>query len=225
MNRVTELTRDCFNALNQLRALDPRQVSPAALQRRFSELIERLQADARDQSIPERDARDMTYALVALADEIALSRSGPLQDYWRDNLLQYRLFDENVAGEGFFRRLETLRNDGRRVEVLRVYYLCLLFGFQGKYVGRADSELRRLIDSIGQEIERGLEFLDELAPDGGRPDEAMLRRRERNPLLWIALASLAAAMAVYVGLRVLLDYQTEDLVEAAAAEVAPRGPS
>jgi type VI secretion system protein ImpK len=224
MNKVGELTRDGFNALNQLRALDPRAVSPAALQRQFSELIDRLLADAREQSVPERDARDIAYALVALADEIALSRSGPLQDYWRDHLLQSSLFDENVAGEGFFRRLETLRNDGRRVEVLRVYYLCLLFGFQGKYVGRSDSELRRLIDSVGQEIERGLEYLDELAPDGPRPDEAMLRRRERNPLLWISLASLAAAMAVYVGLRVILDYQTDDLIEKTpTAQTAPRG--
>jgi type VI secretion system protein ImpK len=123
MDRTTALTKDCFNALNQLRALDGREgVSPQVLHRRMSDLVDGLLPAARDPGTPERDAKDMAYAIVALADEIALAKArGGIDEYWRSHLLQTKFFDETVAGEGFFRRLETLRRDHRRVAVLRAY--------------------------------------------------------------------------------------------------------
>jgi type VI secretion system protein ImpK len=214
MDRTSALTKDCFNALNQLRALESRDVvSPQVLHRRISDLVDRLLGGARDQGTSERDAKDMAYAIVALADEIAVGKAGGIDEYWRGNLLQMKFFDENVAGEGFFRRLETLRRDHRRVDVLRAYYLCLLFGFQGIYTGRAEGELRRLTDSVGNEIEQGLEIAPELSPDGLRPDDALIKRRESRPLLWIAMGCLAASLALYITLRVVLDGQTDRIVE------------
>jgi type VI protein secretion system component VasF len=58
-----------------------------------------------------------------------------------------------------------------------------------------------------------LEISPELSPDGLRPDEARIRRRERRPLLWIALGCLAASLSVYIVLRVVLDAQTDRIVE------------
>ena len=214
MDRSTALTKDCFNALNQLRALGGHEhISPELLHRRMGELVERMLTTARDQGALERDAKDMAYAIVALADEIAVANPS-LAGYWRENLLQMRYFDENIAGEVFFRRLEALRRDHRRVDVLRVYYLCLLFGFEGYHIGRPEGDLRRLIDSVAAEVDQGNKQPDELSPDGERPDDAMIRRYERHPLLWIALASLATALAIYIGLRVVLDGQTDEVVRA-----------
>jgi type VI secretion system protein ImpK len=214
MDKVSGLTRDCFNTLNQLRALEGHEpVSPPVLHRRVADMITRLLDDARDQGVPDKDARDMAYALAALADEIAVDKSGPIHNYWRDNKLQTKFFDENVAGEGFFRRLQPLRGDHRRVSVLRVYYQCLLFGFQGMHLGRSEGELRRVTDSVGEELARELDAPSELAPDGARPDEAQLRRRERRPLLWVGVAAIAASLSVYVGLRVVLDRQTDGVNE------------
>jgi type VI secretion system protein ImpK len=216
-------TRACFNAINQLRALGPScdEATRTRLHARIADLVERLQDD-RQLELSDRDARDMAYALVALADEIgvglserpgnetaALAAAGA--GFWRANLLQMKFFDENTAGEGFFGRLENLRRDHRRVPVLRVYYLCLLFGFQGRYVGREASELRRLTESVGRELAEALELGAGLSPDGGRPDEATVRRRQRQPLVAVGLAALVASFFIYVGLRVRLDDRVETL--------------
>ncbi|HEY0714088.1 MAG TPA: DotU/TssL family secretion system protein [Polyangia bacterium] len=230
MDKVSGLSRDCLHTLNQLRALDGHEpVSPQLLHRRVGDAITRMLNEARSLGVPEKDAQDMAYALVALADEIAISKTGPIHHYWRDNLLQMQFFDENVAGEGFFRRLQSLRQDHRRSSVLRVYYLCLLFGFQGIHVGRGEGELRRLTEAVGEELARTLDVPDELAPDGRRPDEAQLKRREKRPLLWAGVASIALALSGYIGLRVVLDGQTDDAVDemkelrpAPAAEPARR---
>jgi type VI secretion system protein ImpK len=213
MDRAIALTKDCFNALNQLRALgDHEHVSPELIHRRMSELVERLSTNAREQGVLDRDARDMAYAIVAFADEIAIANA-TLAGFWRENLLQMRFFDENIAGEGFFRRLESLRRDPRRVDVLRTYHLCLLLGFEGFHIGRPEGELRRLIDSVSAEVDQNIKVPDVLSPDGERPDDAMIRRRERHPLLWIAVASLATALTLYIGLRVVLDGQTDGIIQ------------
>ena len=65
-----------------------------------------------------------------------MRKPGGIRDVWMSNPLQLHYFNENLAGEGFFYRLERILADPRRVEALRVYYLCLLFGFQGKYAVR-----------------------------------------------------------------------------------------
>jgi type VI secretion system protein ImpK len=129
-----------------------------------------------------------------------------------NRLLQLQFFNESLAGEGFFTRLQQIRRDGRRPDVLRVYYQCLLLGFQGKYAIRGgDLELMRLCDSLKPEVERHVEASDVLSPAGEPPDEPLLRASGKNTFLWIALGMFAVAIAVFVGLRVSLSHQIADL--------------
>ena len=131
MDNINEITRDCFNALTQIRHLDERsQPMPEVLYQRMSTFIQRAMDQAHQKFGPQ-DAQDITYAIVALTDEVVLSKGGALRDYWLANMLQLRFFNENVAGENFFVRLAQLLTQPNRQDVLRVYYLCLLFGFQG----------------------------------------------------------------------------------------------
>ena len=162
----------------------------------------------------QRDADDIIYAIVALIDEVALGKPEPLRGFWMSQALQLHFFNENLAGEGFFTRLQELRRDPRRGDVLRVYYQCLLFGFQGKYSIRGgDLELMRLIDSLRPEIERHVEPPEQLAPAGLPPDAAEMQASRRNPLLWVALGVCALAIAVFIGLRVSLNKSVGDLSE------------
>ena len=66
---------------------------------------------AREAGVRPDDVADITYAICALADELALGVPGAMQQYWMYNLLQLRYFNENVAGENFFHRLQALRAD------------------------------------------------------------------------------------------------------------------
>jgi type VI secretion system protein ImpK len=212
MDVVNQITAECFNALSQLRELEGPGVAPEAIHDRLSGYVEAARERARELGLAQRDADDIAYALVALIDEVAMGKPEPLRSYWMTQALQLRLFNENLAGEGFFTRLQELRRDQRRTDVLRVYYLCLLLGFQGKYAVRGgDLELMRLIDSLRPEIERQVEAPDPLAPAGLAPDTAELQRGRRNPLLWVALGVCALAIAVFIGLRVSLDKSVGDL--------------
>jgi type VI secretion system protein ImpK len=128
--------------------------------------------------------------------------------------LQLLLFNETLAGEGFFQRLQDVRRDQRRTDVLRVYYQCLLFGFQGKYSMRGgEIELIRIADSLKPEIERHMDIPDRLSPAGEPPDEPMVRSGRRNPILWIALGVFAVAIAVFISLRISLDREISGLVD------------
>lgn len=212
MDVVNQITADCFNALRQLRELEGPGASPEVIHGRLERYVEALREKARDLGMSQRDADDVAYAVVALIDEVAMGKPEPLRGYWMSQALQLKFFHENLAGEGFFTRLAELRRDPRRTDVLRVYYQCLLLGFQGKYSVRGgDLELMRVIDSVRPEVERQIDAPDPLAPAGLPPDTAELERRRRNPLLWVALGVCALSIAVFIGLRLSLNKSVADL--------------
>jgi type VI secretion system protein ImpK len=212
MDVVNQITAECFNALSQLREVEGPVTSPEMIHGRLSGFVETARERARALGLSQRDADDIAYALVAIIDEVAFGKPEPLRGYWMGQALQLRFFNEHLAGEGFFTRLQDLRRDPRRADVLRVYYQCLLFGFQGKYSVRGgDLELMRLIDSVRPEVERQIEAPDALAPAGLPPDAAELKARRRNPLIWVALGICALAIALFIGLRVSLNKSVSDV--------------
>ena len=211
---LDEVTAELFIALNQLQELDGPIASPELIHQRVCGFIEALKQRARAAGTADRDVQDALYAMVALADEIAMSKPEPLRGLWAARPLQLQYFNEVLAGEGFFTRLEALRKDRRRVDVLRIYYLCLLFGFQGRFAIRGgELELMRIIDAVRTDVEAGTDIPDDLSPNGDPPDEPLVQRSGRNPFLYLSLAVFAVAIAVFVGLRVSLDGRAGKLVD------------
>lgn len=209
---VQELTGECFGAIARLREMDEPVASPEAVHARMRGFFEAIKDRARTHGIPDRDTQDILYAMVALADEVAINTPEPLRSYWMNQPLQLHYFGENVAGEGFFAKLQALLSDGRRIEVLRVYHLCLLFGFQGKYgFPGGDADLLRITDGVRNQLERHLEVPETLSPAGDPPDEPAVRRASSNLLLWVSLGIFALALAVFVGLRISFDQQVADV--------------
>jgi len=209
---VQELTGECFGAIARLRDLDGPVPSPENVHTRLRGFVEALKSRARSHGIPDKDTQEIIYALVALTDEVAINTPEPLRSYWMNQPLQLHYFGENVAGEGFFTRLQSLLADGRRLEVLRVYYYCLLFGFQGKYgFPGGDVELLRITDGVRNVLERNFDPPESLAPAGDPPDEPAVRRGKSNVMLWVSLGIFALALAVFVGLRISFDQQVSDV--------------
>jgi type VI secretion system protein ImpK len=121
-----------------------------------------------------------------------------------------------VAGDGFFDRLSAMRGDPKQARVLRVYYLCILFGFRGKYrVRGSELELLEIEEGVRSELQRSNAIPREvlLSPSGKRPYEKVADS-SRNRLLF-GLATVAACVSVllYVGLRLALARDTSMLVE------------
>lgn len=223
MDRVDGVTRECFNAIIQLRQLDDASLPPAeAVHRRMRGFVDALMGRARQVGLSREDADDVAYAIVALADEVATSKDA-LRPVWATQPLQLLYFQENVAGEGFFTRLEGIRRDPRRREVLRVYQLALLFGFQGRYrVRGGELELLGLTEELERELARGREVdVETLSPHGERTDEGLARGATSRRIAWIGVGALAASVLIAIVLRIWVGASTSGVVERIAAANLP----
>jgi len=225
MDRVTEVTKDCFNALSQLRAAeDSAMTGPDQLHARLRSFVEELLQRATAAGFGREEANDLAYAVVALADEIVLSKgSEELRAFWSSQPLQLHFFRENVAGEEFFTRLEAIRRDPRRAELARAYYLALAFGFQGRYrVRGGELELMGIVDGLARELARGRQTDAEiLSPSGERPAGGLADARRAGPILAIAGGALLLALVLYVGLRISLASGTDAVASRISATVTP----
>lgn len=208
MDRVNEATKDCFDTIIRLRHAEAAEIPPPeVLNHRLRGVIDEVLRRAAVLGFSHQDAQDMGYALVALMDDIVLNKPEQYRQFWMSNLLQLHYFNETVAGDSFFNRVNAIRKDPHRAEVLRVYYLCLLFGFQGRYrIRGGELELMSLIDSIQKDLERTQPFdFDVLAPHGDRPSENLALAKRRLSLTSAAFAAVAVALLFYGGLYLALD--------------------
>lgn len=221
MDQLVQLTRECFNAIACLRGTDDNVRSPETVQDGLRLCLERFKERGRQAGIADRDLQDASYALVALADEVALAGPEALRNTWMNTPLQFQLFGENAAGEGFFTRLDRLLLDERRFPVLVVYQLCLQFGFQGKcaFPG-GEVELMRVRDGLRHRLQPQEEAPGALSPAGEAPDEPLVRGAHDHRWLWMSLAVLALALTTFVGLRLSFNHQISGLT-ARVDEIAP----
>lgn len=157
------IVQACFNAIVQLR--DPGCTSPCAddvhelLTHALTPWLQQAPGGARhiehDDGAPRAaEAADSAYAIVALADELALRGAPEVARAWQPRMLQAQLFGEWAAGEGFFVRLEGVRAGGRaRRETLSIYYTALALGFEGR-MGTGDDRhaLAQLIAAVRTEL-------------------------------------------------------------------------
>ena len=216
MDRVNEVTKEVFNALAQIRRADDRsQPMPEMLYQRMRSFIDRAMRRASELGFQQQDVQDVGYALVALTDELVMSKGGELRDYWLPRSLQLQLFNTNVAGEEFFQKLQNLRHDSSRMEVLKVYYLCLLFGFQGQYrIRGGEIELASIVEEVGGSLTRGGIIGEaQLAPHAARPQENLGGVRSHMPLIWIRIAAVVVALGIYFGLQWSVSSRATDLVD------------
>ncbi len=215
MDRINWVTQDCFNAIGQLARLGPEdRVQPDLVHARLRSYVDAMMRRAREAGYPEQDVRHMSFAIVALADEVVVANAGPLRDYWSTQPLQMAYFGENVAGETFFAHLEQIRQNPQQADVLRVLYLCLLFGFQGRYrVRGAEIALGDLLESVRQQLVRALPMPEVLSPNGLRPEEGLVDASKKLPIVWMALGLFALAFVLYLGLAVSLREQLSQFIQ------------
>ena len=217
MDRVIEATEAVFNGLAQVQRMDPQAgAMPELIYQQFSTYVEQAARSATRMGFTQTDADDIRFALVALTDETVLQKGGPLRDYWLPRPLQLRYFNENVAGEAFFSRLDNIRKDPARSDVLRVYYLCLLFGFRGQYAVRGGgADLSEIIERVRDDLVRHKAIASDvpLSPNGKRPYEAIADARRNSLLVWISVAAATASLVVYLWFKLSLGSHTTELVE------------
>lgn len=213
---LQELMEDGIYLLFLLRNGSPPN-SVMEFHRRIDQFLEQFEMNARNLGKLPADVSDAKYAFCALMDEIVLSSSFSIREDWERAPLQLRLFGEHLAGEGFFDKLEKLRfTPEAKIEVLEVYYTCLLLGFQGKYLLEGTEKINYLISRLGQEITHARGGRSEFAPNWKLPQRFQQYVRNELPL-WLFFALLAVvATALYFAFGSFLRSESDDLAQGQA---------
>ena len=183
-----------------------RDLPPAdVLQRRIEALLDRMSRRAEEAQLTSADISDIKYALVAFIDEQILRSEWPGRMQWLARPLQLAYYGENTAGEGFFMRMEQLREQPARAHVLEVYFLCVALGFQGVYGVRGDDgTLSMISERASALLLRGLPSPDVFSPHGDPRDVRRGFSRSDMPIIALGVASLVVAILVFVVLRVMV---------------------
>ncbi len=107
------------------------------------QILLNMESNKRLASYSPYDKSAVKYALVAFVDEFFLNRDTESSDIWRQHPLQVEYFNELLAGERFFIKLDELYQ-AQKKDVLEIYYYCLLLGFKGKYALIGEKELKQI---------------------------------------------------------------------------------
>jgi type VI secretion system protein ImpK len=212
------------------------------LKRHALDEIRKFETAARAAGVPNEVVMAARYAICAALDEAVLSTPWGVQSEWQQQPLLVSLHKETWGGEKFFDMLDRISQDPtRHIDLMELQYLCLAFGFSGKYGveskqgGRGHSALAE----VQQQLYRTIRL-----HRGVPPPELSLRWRgredRRNRIIryvpwWVVGAGALALLAMtfilfYTRLGNAADPVYAALTQigrapAAAVPVPRRGPS
>ena len=170
------------------------------LRRHALDEIRRFEEQARAAGVPNDVLIAARYVLCAHLDESVLSTPWGSQSEWAQHPLLVTLHREAWGGEKFFDMLDRVSADpAKYLDLMELQYLCLAFGFAGKY-HVADRGFERLA-AIQQDLYRKIRTHRSAAPP-----ELSLRWRglqdRRNPLIryvpwWVVGAAALSLLAIF----------------------------
>lgn len=170
-----------------------------------------LESMAFEREIATSTIQDAKYALAAFVDEAVLASENPGRMNWMSNPLQLQVFGDHLAGENFFKKLNTLRQGGEKhLELLELYYTCLQLGFEGMYRMRGLEALMSLQVDLRSQIDSYRGIVDPtLAPDGV-PRTGIIARVSRHVPYWvIGVLAVGLVFFSYTGYAVILSKQVD----------------
>jgi len=178
--------------------------APDALRATCRGMFNEMGRRSYESNIPPEDIRDAQYAIAALLDEQILRGQWPGRAEWNANLLQFIYFQENTAGEGFFRRLDALRAEPHRAHVLQIYFLCLAMGFQGRYQMMGGEGLANVLEQTAAVLDRFVPSSDVMSPHGEPPDLGRNLLTRDMPLIRVGIGVVALSIIVFIALKVIV---------------------
>lgn len=184
--------------------------------RRMKAALQECEREAGVAGYPSADIRDASFAAVAFLDETILSSKDPKADEWRKKPLNIDLFGQAVAGDVFFDKLldiERRRDSPELADLLEVYLLCLLLGFEGRFAPPLRGEAARIAERLRRRVEsiRALDY--KLSPAIQFVQEAA-RPADSGRWRWWILGSVLAASLLFLLFRWNLSFRMDELQSA-----------
>jgi type VI secretion system protein ImpK len=188
-----------LTATERLRANRQSATDAPAFRSHIKQLLSAAHEEARRAGYAGEDIKLAIYAVVAFLDESALNSHHPAFAEWPRQPLQEELFGGHMGGETFFQNLQTLlggQDTDDLADVLEVYQLCLLLGFQGRYGGAGPNEVRAWTTAVADKLARIRGGPQTLSPGWALPGEEVIpipRDPWVRPLGYTALAVFAVS--------------------------------
>jgi type VI secretion system protein ImpK len=216
-NKLETAAAALLSLLGRLRDT-PSHPDPAALKSSIIEKMRSFERKAEELGVEKETIFWARYALCSALDEIVLSTPWGNQSAWRDQSLLITLHNEGWGGEKFFQLLQKLlQNPARNLELLELMYICLAFGFEGRYRPLPDGfvQLQGVRDNLYRTIRNQH---GESEPDLSAHWQGVTQRQ--NPLvhyvpLWVMLSiSGVLLLLIYSGFSLALNVKSDPLYAA-----------
>jgi len=170
--------------------------------RRMKAALQEAEKEAGRAGYGPAEIQEAEFAVVAFLDETILSSKEARADEWRKRPLNIELFGQAIAGDVFFDKLadiERRRDSPQLADLLEVYLLCLLLGFEGRFAPPLRGETHRITERLRGRIEliRGIDYRFS-PPLELQRGIAEVRPAANNEWLWWVAGALAAAAILFI---------------------------
>jgi type VI secretion system protein ImpK len=166
-----------LTATVRLRANRQNAADAESFRSHVKQLLSTAHEEARRTGYAGEDIKLAIYAVVVFLDESVLNSRHPAFAEWPRRPLQEELFGGHMGGETFFQNLNALlgrQDTDDMADVLEVYQLCLLLGFQGRYGGAGGDQLRGWATAVAEKIARIRGRASALAPAWAPPGDEVI---------------------------------------------------
>ncbi|MFV0389458.1 MAG: type IVB secretion system protein IcmH/DotU [Pyrinomonadaceae bacterium] len=165
----------------------------------------------------EKIVRVSKFGLAAFVDETVLTNEFPLKEEWEKNALQLEYFGEQLAGNKFFEKLESmLKQINVTADAVEIYYVCMLLGFKGRYAVYEHDKLIAIMQTTANALVKvGKIVPTELSPHWLANDQPEPPKKRRMPV-WAkvsAFGGLAFAIVLYLVMFLLSSNFLKDALD------------
>lgn len=208
-NKLVECSSVIFNLSGAFREKDHGAKLSNDYREQIIQAFDQLERDVFEQQLPLPLMQQVKYALAAFLDELILSSAWPGRMSWMGEPLQLKYFGEHLAGEGFFKRLNELRqHPAQNIDALEVYYLCLQFGFEGIYRMRGLEQLFALQVDLRSQIASVRGSIDPKLSPAALPQQSTVAKvGARFPYWVIGSVLLFLMFFIFLGFTIAIDHQ------------------
>jgi type VI secretion system protein ImpK len=189
-----------------------------SLRKRTKATLQEIERVAVSADYDGQDVRDTHFAVVALLDSVVLHSNDPVRAEWERKSLQEELFGQTDAGVAFFDKLEhfhSRRDSEQLANILEVYLLCLLLGFEGRYSGGSRADLDGIIERARKRIEniRGRSRL--LSPAGVLaldPTPSVVAARRSDQFRLVTLVAVIFTILCFAVMKIHLLWASSQVI-------------
>jgi len=186
--------QEVFAAIVRLRFRRQDVPNADAFRSQIKQALRSAEQEAVSRGYKPDDVNRAIFVIVGFLDESVLTSRNPAFAEWPRLPLQAELFGHQLAGEVVFQELQKIlgRPDSpEAADLLEVFDLCLLLGFQGKYAAGGRGDLIAIMAMVKEKIQR-VRGPSPLSPRGGLPTDAVWFNRTDPLIRKLSIAVVAA---------------------------------